>query len=135
MSMEGKSNASGLRYRNGKLFWIGLCIPAPVKKNDYYAQEALTHRVKYCRIVRKPMGTTWHFYLQLVLEGIPPKKRTFLPGGDVSIDPGVSVEAIVSKNGCMLTELASNQEKIKKGNPPSSAKDGSFSQSNESEQL
>lgn len=114
MSMEGKSNASGLRYRNGKLFWIGLCIPAPVKKSDYYAQEALTHRVKYCRIVRKPMGITWHFYLQLVLEGIPPKKRTFLPGGDVGIDPGVSVEAIVSKNGCMLTELASNQEKIKK---------------------
>ena len=113
-SMEGKNNAAGLRFRDKKLHWLGLCIQVRLHKKDWYVQEALQHKVKYCRIVRKPVGIRWHFYLQVVLEGIPPQKHRFLENGDVGIDPGVSTEAAVSGNGCILTELAPERPEIRK---------------------
>ena len=112
--MEGKNNAAGLRFRDKKLHWLGLCIQVRLHKKDWYVQEALQHKVKYCRIVRKPVGIRWHFYLQVVLEGIPPQKHRFLENGDVGIDPGVSTEAAVSGNGCILTELAPERPEIRK---------------------
>lgn len=114
VSMEGKSDASGMRFRGKRLCWLGLCIQARLRKGDWYAREALEHRVKYCRVVRRPMGTSWHFYLQLVLDGIPPQKHEFLEGGAVGIDPGVSTEAVVSERGCILTELAPERPGIQK---------------------
>ena len=113
-SMEGKKNTTGLRFRGKRMYWLGLCVQVQLRKGDWYAREALEHRIKYCRIVREPMGTRWHFYLQLVLDGIPPKKHEFLENGDVGIDPGVSTEAVVSGNGCLLTELAPERPDIKK---------------------
>ena len=114
LSMEGKSNASGIRFSKGRLCWLGLEIQPQLRKDDTYAREALTHRVKYCRIVRKPMGTKYHYYLQLILEGLPPQKHTFLKNGRVGIDPGVSTEAVVSERGCLLAELAPEREDISK---------------------
>lgn len=104
-SLEGKNNASGIRFKNGRLQWLGLEIQPQLRKGDTYARKALQHRVKYCRIVRRAVGGRWHFYLQLVLEGTPPKKHAFLEGGNVGIDPGVSCEAVVSDNGCLLAEI------------------------------
>ncbi len=51
------------------------------------------------------MGTTYHYYVQLILNGKPPKKHSFLTSGRVGIDPGVSTEAVVSDNGCILVVL------------------------------
>lgn len=113
-SLEGKDNTCGMRFRDGRLCWLDLKIQPQIRKGDTYAREALTHRVKYCRIVRKPMGTKYHYYLQLVLEGIPPKKHSFLPDGRVGIDPGVSTEAVVSERGCLLAELAPERKDISK---------------------
>lgn len=104
-SLEGKNNVSGIRFKNGRLFWNGLIIQPYICKDDIYAVEALKHRVKYCRIKRMAMRTTYHYYLDLVLEGIPPKKHTFI-NGRVGIDPGLSSEAVFSEQGCILTELA-----------------------------
>ena len=113
-SMEGKNNAAGLRFREKKLHWLGLCIQVQLRNGDWYARETLGHRVKYCRIVREPMGMRWHFYLQLALDGTPPQKHEFLESGDVGIDPGVSTETAVSGNGCILTELAPERPEIRK---------------------
>ena len=111
MSLEGKSNATGIRFREGKLHWNGLVIQPQVRKGDAYAREALTHRVKYCRISRKAMGTSWHWYLQLVLEGYPPTKHTYIDGR-VGIDQGTSSEAVFSGHGCILTKLAPDNKDI-----------------------
>jgi hypothetical protein len=71
LSMESKTNKSGIRFVHGKMVWGDhLTIQPQFRKGDAYAREALTHRVKYCRIKRKPMGTAYHYYLQIVLEGI-----------------------------------------------------------------
>lgn len=111
MSLEGKNNASGIRYKDGRLYWLGLCIQPQLRKDDVYAREALKHRVKYCRIVRKAMGTTYHWYLQLVLEGVPPQKHETIDGR-VGLDQGTSSEAVFSEHGCILTELAPDNNDI-----------------------
>ena len=112
LSMEGKNNASGIRFKDGRLHWFKLCIQPQIRKGDAYAREALTRKVKYCRILRKPMGTKYHYYLQLVLEGTPPEKHKFLKKGNVGIDQGTSTEAVVSKKGCILTELSEERRDI-----------------------
>ena len=111
--LSRKKDASGIRFRGGRVEWLGLSMEAVVRRKDGYAREALTHRVKYCRIVRKPMGTKWHYYVQLVLEGTPPRKHEFLPGGDTGLDPGVSCEAAVSENGCILAEITPARDRQK----------------------
>ena len=112
LSLEGKNNLSGIRFKKDHIEWNGLKIPVQIRKKDLYAQEALSHRVKYCRIVRKPVGTRYQYYVQLILEGIPPKKHEYLESGRVGIDPGVSTEAVVSENGCILTEIAPDRKNI-----------------------
>lgn len=80
LSFEGKNNVSGIRYKDGRLHWNGLVIQPGYDRSDRYAVEALKHRVKYCRICRKAVGTRYHYYLQLVLEGVPPVKRSYGEG-------------------------------------------------------
>ena len=105
MSLEGKNNASGIRFVKGRLHWNGLVIQPQVRKSDNYAVEALAHRVKYCRIIWKPVGSRPQFYLQLVLEGKPPIKHA-MGGGRCGIDIGPSTVAAVSAKRCTLKVLA-----------------------------
>ncbi len=88
-------------------------MQAQIRKDDSYAKEALTHKIKYCRIARRAMGTTYHYYVQLILEGLPPQKHKFIDG-KVGIDPGVSSEAVFSETGCILSEIAPDREDIQK---------------------
>ena len=111
MSVEGKNNASGIRFVKGRLCWNGLIIQPQIHKDDSYAMEALTHKVKFCRIKRMAMGNTYDYYLELVLEGIPPQKHIFIDGR-VGLDQGTSSEAVFSENGCILTELAPTRPDI-----------------------
>ena len=112
-SLEGKNNASGIRFKDGRLHWNDLCIEPQLRKGDLYAREALSRRVKYCRIIRKPMGISYHYYLQLILEGTPPQKHIPIEGR-VGLDQGTSSEAVFSKQGCILTELSSETPSIEK---------------------
>lgn len=104
LSFEGKNNASGIRFKDGHLYWNGLIIQPKYDRSDRYAVESLKHRVKYCRILRRPVGTRYHYYLQLVLEGTPPIKHTY-GNDDVGIDIGTSTCAVVSSEKCTLTVL------------------------------
>ena len=96
--MEGKSNATGMRFKGDRLEWNGLVLPVTIRANDLFVQESLSlHRVKYCRIVRKAFKSGNQYFLQLVLEGIPPVKRNNntgmprrqpAPNAEVGIDIG-----------------------------------------------
>lgn len=105
-SLEGKNNAAGIRYKNGRLVWNGLCISVQHDKKDVYEKLALMHRVKFCRIKRIPFHKGYHFYLELVLEGIPSAKHV-INKGLTGIDIGTSTVAVYSDDGfCLLDELA-----------------------------
>jgi hypothetical protein len=112
-SIEGKWNASGITYREGFLKWNKLKIPIIIKNNDVYAQKAIQDKVKYCRIVRKLIRGKYKYYVQLVMEGLPPIKYNKETGevkrsiglGNCGIDIGTRTIAISSKNDVKLLEL------------------------------
>lgn len=112
-SVEGKSNSTGIRYKDGNIVWNGLVLQTIVKKNDVYAELALKDRIKFVRIKREWMKNKFVYYAQLVLEGIPPKKYNSEEIKDkspapkrVGIDIGTSTIAVCSETKVILTELA-----------------------------
>ncbi len=119
-SVESKTDRSGIIYRNGVVKWKGLSIPVLLRETDTYAQEALTSEVKYSRILRKPTKSGHKFYIQLILEGVPPGKKT-KDGinqkhgtSPVGIDPSLQSIAVASKGSVRLVELAPSINKIDK---------------------
>ncbi|WP_244905124.1 transposase [Sutcliffiella cohnii] len=112
-SIEGKSNSTGIRYKNGNIFWNGLVLRTIVKKKDVYAHLALKDKIKFVRIKREWIKNKYVYYAQLVLEGTPPKKYNSNGMKDnsstqkrVGIDIGTSTVAVCSETKVMLTELA-----------------------------
>ena len=118
-SIEGASNRQGITYRDRIIKWQGLKIPIIIKNNDSYAQIAIQDRIKYCRITRKTICGKIKYYVQLILEGIPPQKVTKqgeikgqIGQGRVGIDIGTRTIAISSKYDVKLLELAPNINNI-----------------------
>ena len=120
-SIENKWNKSGMKYNINIncVVWNKLNIPIIIKSNDTYAQKSIQDRVKYCRIVRKLIRGSYKFYVQLIMEGIPPTKvnkdgeinRT-LGQGNVGIDIGTRTIAYSSKYEVGLLELCPKVENI-----------------------
>lgn len=120
-SIEGKSNTTGIRFIGNHLLWNGLQILVTIKEKDEYAQIALHNKVKYCRIKREMIKGKYHYYIQLVLDGIPPIKVTKqgeikgqIGSGKVGIDIGTQTIAISSQYESKLLELAPEINKIDK---------------------
>lgn len=121
-SLEGKSNKTGIRFKGDKLVWKGLDIDVIIDKNDTYAQVALVNKIKYCRIVRKYIRGRYKYYIQLILNGIPPMKINKSNGeikggigcGRVGIDIGTQTIAYTSKHEVKLLELAPEVNNIEK---------------------
>ncbi|MDM8534287.1 transposase [Clostridiaceae bacterium HSG29] len=111
-SLEGKSNKTGIRYLNQILKWNKLDIPILIKKKDDYVKEALENKIKYCRILRKTIRGKNKYYIQLILEGIPPKKERTTKNQKVGLDIGTSTIAIVSNETIKLLELAPKIDKL-----------------------
>ena len=120
-SVEGKSNSTGIRYKDGTIIWNGLVLRTIVKKNDVYAHLALKDKVKFVRVKREWIKNKFVYYAQLVLEGIPPKKYNSegIKGESpaqkrVGIDIGTSTVAVCSEDKVILTELAPSVENLDK---------------------
>ena len=52
-SFEGKTNSTGIRFKNDNLTWNGLSIPVIINYKNPYESQALENEIAYCRIVRK----------------------------------------------------------------------------------
>lgn len=123
-SIENKWNKSGLKYDNktNNIKWNGLELPIVIKSNDIYAQKAIQDRVKYCRIVKKLIRGKYKYYVQLILEGIPPVKvdkntseiKRSIGQGNVGLDIGTRTIAISSQYDVKLLELCPEVENIEK---------------------
>jgi len=103
-SIQGNDNKTGIRFRKGRIHWNGLMMQVAGDPDNNYETEALRHPVKYCRIVRRPLGCRYHYYVQLVLEGRPPEKHA-VGKGRVGIDPGTLSVAVASSKRCVLEAL------------------------------
>ena len=93
-SLEGKSNSTGIRFKNDTLLWNGLKIPVKIDYDNPYEYQAIQNEIAYCRIVRKYVRNKYKFYLQIVFKGIVPTKidketgeiKRQLGSGDVGLD-------------------------------------------------
>lgn len=121
-SIEGKSNKTGIRFKDNKLIWNGLDINVCIHKNDEYSHLSLMNKIKYCRIVRKFIRGKYKYYIQLILEGTPPIKYSKQTGeiknsigeGKVGIDIGTQTIAYSSNYEVGLKELAPEINSIEK---------------------
>ncbi|MBO5551221.1 MAG: hypothetical protein J5966_04610 [Lachnospiraceae bacterium] len=112
ITIEGKSGKSTLKYKGdwkiqfGRGHVFSLIKPRNAKKLAY-AEEALTHRVKYSRLCRRTIRGRVRYFAQFVLEGTPPgKNRAYGDHVPVGIDEGVSTVAVSSGGHVKLHELA-----------------------------
>lgn len=119
ISYEGKTNTTGIVYKNGYILNNGLKLKLSYRKSDELITKALsqieegTTRVKYCRIVRKFIKNKYQYFVQLILEGNPIKEKNIpiLVDKTVGIDIGPSSIAVVSDEKIIFKELASNIKK------------------------
>ena len=102
-SVEGKSNTSGIRWRETRVEWLGLTLEAIIDPDDPVIAHGLEARVKYVRLVRRKLNGRSRFYVQLVCEGQPYQKPQNQPGeGIVGLDIGPSTIAAVSEREAFL---------------------------------
>lgn len=110
-SVEGKSNAAGIRWKGDRVEWSGLKLPALITSNDPVILHGLNSKVKYVRLVRRKNNGRNRFYAQLVCLGKPfIKPKNYLGHGDVGIDIGSSTIAVVSDTSVQLEQFASELE-------------------------
>jgi hypothetical protein len=74
-SLEGKSNSSGIRWRDDRVLWTGMELRAIIDAEDPLVIHGLSSPVKYVRIIRKVIHGKTRFYVQLVCEGEPYRKE------------------------------------------------------------
>jgi len=121
-SIEGKTNKQDIIFRDENILYDGMKLPVIIKKNDIYAYMALQNTIKYCRIKREIIKGKYHYYVQLILDGIPPQKinkdtgeiKHYINNGEVGLDIGTQTLAICSDNKVKLLELAPEVNNIEK---------------------
>ncbi|WP_312284126.1 transposase [Candidatus Igneacidithiobacillus taiwanensis] len=116
-SMEGKSNATGLRWREDHIEWNGLSLRAIYDQKDKHGVQAfaLQQPVKYCRLVRRTIRGKTRWYVQLVIAGYPKwKGKNPIRIGKSSIDIGPSTIAAVSDTGAFLEQFCANVPSLQK---------------------
>lgn len=102
-SVEGKTNASGIRWRADRVEWSGLTLPALIEPQDEVIAHGLACRVKFVRLVRRTLHGRHRFYAQLICAGTPYRKPEHQVGqGVVGLDIGPSTLAVVSAEAATL---------------------------------
>ena len=107
-SLEGKNNASGIKWRDGRVKWNGLDLRSVFDRKDKHGIQAhaLSQPVKYCRLVRKVIRGNTRWFVQLVLSGAPKIKAKNVIGCEaVGLDIGPSTIAVVGDTDACLLEF------------------------------
>ena len=119
-SLEGKSNNTGIRFKDNNLSWNGLSIPVQIDSQNPYETQALKNEISYCRVVRKYIRNKYKFCLQIVFKGVAPIKinkhtgevKHYIGSGDVGLDIGTQTIAISSQSDVKIYELADKVQNI-----------------------
>lgn len=104
-SVEGKSNAAGIRFKGGMVNWGKLKLAPIFDKKDKHAVEAhaLSKSTKYVRLLKKEIQGSTRYFAQLIQSGTPKvKSKNTTQAGSVGLDIGPSTIAIVSDTEAKL---------------------------------
>lgn len=120
-SVEGKTNSTGIRWREGCVEWTGLSLKAMIDPDDRVITHGLKQRVKHVRLIRRKLNGRNRFFAQLVCEGKPFWKPEHKIGNAiVGLDQGPSTLAVVAPEACFATkklvceELDDRQKEIRR---------------------
>jgi len=121
-SIEGKVNNKSIIFKNNIISFAKLKIPVIIKNNDIYSHMTTRDNIKYCRIKREIIKGKYHYYVQLILDGVPPLKinkdtgeiKHYINNGEIGLDIGTQTLAICSENEVKLLELAPEVNNIEK---------------------
>lgn len=112
-TIEGNDNKTGIRFLSDTVFYNGMELNPKINRDDPYIEQALSNRVKFCRLKRVMVRGKWKFYIQLILEGCSPIKvnkygelKNPIGKGRVGLDIGPQTLAVCSENNVKLIELA-----------------------------
>ena len=110
-SIEGSNNQEIMyKPKLGAIVWRKHAIKY-MKPDTDYMKEALAsdRKVKYCRIVRRSLNGVKRWFVQLVVEGLPPVRKVYAPKCEVvGIDPGPSRIAYFHEHHAAIAEVAPN---------------------------
>jgi len=110
-TVEGKSNRSGIRWREPCIEWLGLKLETTIAVDDPVIAHGLAARVKYVRLVRRKIKGCNRFCVQLVCEGKPYQKlKNYVGQGDVGLDIGPSTIAAVGDGEAFLAQFCAELE-------------------------
>ena len=73
-SFKGKSNLTGIRFKDDMIIWNELEIPVIIDYDNYYEYQAMQSKICYNRIVRKYVRNKYKYYVQIVFKSNPPIK-------------------------------------------------------------
>lgn len=116
-SVEGKSNAAGLRWRDDHVEWGKLKLKALFDRKDKHGVQtfALQNPVRFCRIVRRTIRGKVLWFVQLVIAGFPKwKDKNPIRQGKSAIDIGPSTIAAVSETDAFLEKFCANVPDLQK---------------------
>ena len=119
-SLEGKTNAACIRWREDRVLWNGLELPmVKAAVRDPVIQHGLSSRVKYVRLVRREIHGHPRYYAQLICEGMPYRKPEHTVGKEtIGLDIGPSTIAVVGDTQAELKlfaeEVARDHKKIRR---------------------
>lgn len=119
-SLEGKTNKTGIRFKDNFIVWKKIKIPVIINYNNQYEYQAMQSDIAYCRIIRKYVRNKYKYYVQIIFKGNPPVKINKETGeikhpigqGDVGIDIGTSTIAYSSFTDVKILELANKVQNI-----------------------
>jgi putative transposase len=112
-SLEGKNNKSGIRWCDDHIEWSGLSLRCLFDHKDKFGVQAhaLSHDVKYVRLVKKIICGNHRWFAQLVLKGTAKIKRENQIGAEsIGLDIGPSTVAIVGDTDARLIEFCPEVE-------------------------
>jgi len=106
-SMEGKSNKTGIRWKDSQLVWGNLVLDTIIPEEDLILAYGLNSPIKYLRILWRELNGKRRWFAQLVCEGKPfVKLQNYISNGTIGVDLNVSNIAFVADNQAGLLPFA-----------------------------
>ncbi|MDJ0746255.1 MAG: transposase [Xenococcaceae cyanobacterium MO_167.B27] len=108
-SVEGKTNKSGIRWKQDQLIWMRLKIKADIDWLNPVIKHGLDSKIKYIRILWREIKGKRRWYVQLINEGLPYQKpQNYVSEGLIGLDLNVSNIAFVADKKAGLLPFAEN---------------------------
>lgn len=106
-SVEGKTNKQGIRWKDNRIVWAGLELPAIIDYDNEVIKHGLSCPIKYCRLIRRELNGKRRWFVQLVLEGMSYQKpQNYVSDGLIGLDLNISNIAYVGDNHAGLLPFA-----------------------------